>query len=94
MGLQHVSGELSGRFTRREDRVICAGMKVDLPLAEMSVGEKLEVIETVWADLVRAEARVESPAWHDDVLMVRAKEVAAGVTPLGWDEAKRRLLEL
>ena len=69
-------------------------MKVELPLAEMSVGEKLELIEVVWADLARHESAVESPTWHGEVLAQRAHDVASGAAPLGWDEAKRRVREL
>jgi hypothetical protein len=36
-------------------------MKVDLPLAEMSVAEKLHVMETLWADLGRTAPEEATP---------------------------------
>lgn len=67
-------------------------MKVDLPLAEMSVAEKLHAMETLWADLCRNAPEQAAPKWHLEVLEERERRLAAGEEEvLDWEEAKRRL---
>ena len=46
-------------------------MAVALPLQEMTVDEKLEAMEALWADLSRVPVQFESPAWHQAVLAER-----------------------
>jgi len=42
-----------------------------LPLNEMSVEEKLETMETIWASLSANPEAIESPAWHEEELRER-----------------------
>ena len=55
-------------------------MKVDiaLPLEQMTVAEKLRLMEMLWSDLTRHEERFESPEWHGKVLRERAAPVRQG----------------
>jgi hypothetical protein len=58
----------------------------------MSVPEKLDVIERVWASLRDRDEVLESPAWHKGLLAERKKLHAdgkAGFSP--WSEAKNRI---
>lgn len=67
-------------------------MDVTLPLDQMTVAEKLRVLETVWDDLCRNQANVPSPNWHGDVLAVRERRLATGSErTANWEEAKRRI---
>jgi hypothetical protein len=67
-------------------------MDVTLPLDQMTTAEKLRVMETIWADLSRNEAEVESPAWHADVLRERDARYRAGEEkPVDWETAKQQL---
>lgn len=67
-------------------------MKVELPLAEMSVAEKLHAMETLWADLCRNAPEQAAPEWHVQILEERERRLAAGQEEvLDWEEAKRRL---
>ena len=67
-------------------------MSTNLPLDQMTVAEKLEAMEAIWASLCRNPADVTSPAWHEDVLAERRRRLASGETTLSdWTEAKRRL---
>jgi hypothetical protein len=43
-------------------------MSIELPLEKMSVAEKLQVMEMVWASLCHKPADVASPEWHATVL--------------------------
>jgi putative addiction module component (TIGR02574 family) len=66
--------------------------RVDLPLSKLSVAQKLDLMETLWADLTRDEKSLKSPAWHETVLMDREQAFAAGkVTASDWEQAKRRI---
>ncbi len=70
-------------------------MQVTLPLEQMSTAEKLQVMESLWADLSRHEHQFESPAWHEQVLRERDEALRAGrETPMDWETAKARLRKL
>ena len=67
-------------------------MSVTLPLAQMSVQEKLEVMEQLWMDLSAREHEVPSPAWHAEILQERERLVASGEAVFhDLEEAKRRI---
>jgi hypothetical protein len=67
-------------------------MSITLPLAEMTTAEKLDVMETLWADLSRDERNVPSPAWHKSILEEReARRQAGEEKPIEWEAAKKEL---
>lgn len=67
-------------------------MKLALPLAEMSVAGKLEVMEALWEDLCRSAPPHAAPEWHGQVLEERERRLAAWEEEImDWKEAKRRL---
>lgn len=67
-------------------------MDVTLPLSEMTVVEKLRVLEALWDDLSRHEEELEPPAWHLELLRERKRQEEAGeATYSDWEEAKERL---
>jgi hypothetical protein len=53
-------------------------MAITLPLDQMTVQEKLALMEVLWEDLARTPESIESPAWHKDVLDERAARIASG----------------
>jgi len=66
--------------------------RVDLPLSELSLAQKLDLMETLWADLTRDEKKLESPAWHETVLRDREEAFGAGkATVSDWEQAKKRI---
>lgn len=66
--------------------------RVDLPLSKLSFAQKLDLMETLWAELTRDEKKLESPAWHEAVLKDREEAFAAGkVTVSDWEQAKKRI---
>jgi hypothetical protein len=66
--------------------------RIELPLARMSVAQKLDLMETLWADLTQDENEFESPAWHKTVLEDREKAFEAGqLTISDWEQAKERI---
>jgi putative addiction module component (TIGR02574 family) len=65
--------------------------RVDLPISRLSLAQKLDLMETLWADLARDQKRLESPAWHGAILEDREKALKAGkVTVSDWEQAKKR----
>lgn len=44
----------------------------------MSIAERIEAMEAIWASLLKNDSEVESPDWHQDVLAGRRKQVDAG----------------
>jgi hypothetical protein len=66
--------------------------KVALPLSRLSFAQKLDLMETLWADMSRDEKKFESPAWYGSVLKEREEAYAAGkLTASEWGEAKKRI---
>jgi putative addiction module component (TIGR02574 family) len=69
-------------------------MNTDLSLENMSVAEKLALMERLWDDLSRQPENVPSPQWHGDVLAERIAAVRDGRTMfVSWNDAKQRLRE-
>jgi hypothetical protein len=63
-----------------------------LPLNEMSVEEKLETMEAIWASLSANPAAIESPAWHEEELRVREAQIKSSAAKfIGWEKAKEEI---
>lgn len=64
-------------------------MSVTLPLQEMTISEKLQLMEALWDDLSRNADALESPEWHRDVLEEREGRIASGEARFSkWEQAK------
>ncbi len=67
-------------------------MDITLPLDQMTIAEKLRVMESLWADLSRNEQELESPAWHEQILKEREDRLRSGQeTAIDWETAKKQL---
>ena len=65
---------------------------IDLQLAGLTLSEKLDLLETIWADLSRDENSLESPAWHEQILREREEAFESGeLVASDWGEAKKRI---
>ncbi len=63
-----------------------------LEIQQLPRQEKLKLMETLWAELSRDEAELESPAWHADALRETAERRERGEeTVLDWEQAKAKL---
>ena len=56
-------------------------MSIDLPLAQMTLADKLLAMEALWEDLSSKPGELPSPAWHREVLHERKRLVELG--PIG-----------
>ena len=64
-------------------------MRVELPLSEMTLSEKLQLMETLWDDLTRKPDGLESPAWHKEVLEECRRRADTGEEQFSdWEAAK------
>ena len=67
-------------------------MTVELPLAQMTVAEKLRTLELLWGDLCRDEQNIPVPQWHKDLLDERERLVREGKAQFeSWETAKGRI---
>lgn len=63
-------------------------------IKHMSWEEKLRAMEELWESLSAEDARLESPAWHDDALRETEQRYEAGQEqPVEWSTAKQELRE-
>jgi len=63
-----------------------------LPLEEMSVTEKLQVMEELWSDLCSNQDQIPIPQWHKDTLDRREELVKQGkATFVDWEITKKRI---
>lgn len=67
-------------------------MPTTLPIEQMTVPEKIQLMEALWADLTRQADTMELPAWHAHALRETEQRVAAGKeVALDWEAAKNEL---
>jgi hypothetical protein len=63
-----------------------------LEIQQLPRSEKLKLMETLWTDLSRDEADLESPAWHADALRETSERRARGEeATIDWELAKAKL---
>ncbi len=66
--------------------------KVDLDISELTLAQKLNLMESIWDDITQDESALKSPAWHETVLKDREDALASGKAKVsGWEKAKERI---
>jgi hypothetical protein len=69
-------------------------MAVELQIDQLSLEEKLEIMEALWQDLRRNTDQVPVPQWHKDVLDKREQMIETSEANFDdWDSAKKRITE-
>lgn len=67
-------------------------MSTDVSIENMTLAEKLRLMERLWEDLSRRPADMPSPDWHGDVLAERLQAVQEGRTRFeDWNTVKKQL---
>lgn len=67
-------------------------MKITLPLKEMTVSEKIGIMEEIWSDLASTREGYSPPDWHGRILEERARLAESeevGFTD--WETAKKQI---
>ncbi len=68
--------------------------QIQISLSELTFGQKLNLMESIWDDLTKDEKKLESPHWHKDILIDREIALKAGKVKMrDWDESKERILK-
>jgi hypothetical protein len=64
-------------------------MPATVQLDEMTVPEKLQPMEAIWADLSRDADALETPDWHREVPAERERRIQSGEAHFSdWEQAK------
>jgi hypothetical protein len=64
----------------------------ELPIKQLSFNQKLDLMETLWADMIGNEKNLQSPPWHGELLNERQTALDAGEISVGnWHAAKERI---
>jgi Putative addiction module component len=67
-------------------------MYTKLPLDEMTIEDKIRIMEDLWTGLSKKSDDYPSPDWHQDVLLLRERRVKEGKdTYKDWERAKKEL---
>ncbi|MFZ4524440.1 MAG: addiction module protein [Chlorobium sp.] len=67
-------------------------MHVTLPLQEMTLSEKMHVMEEVWDNLSQTGSGYTLPNWHGDILSIRKKRAHNKETGFtDWEIAKKEI---
>ena len=63
-------------------------MAVDLPLAQMSLDDKLLAMELLWGEISKTPECLQAPQWHRELLLQRLNQVQQGTASFqSWDTA-------
>lgn len=64
----------------------------DIPIDDLTVAQKLNLMERIWVDLERRPSEIPSPDWHGDILARRLEAAEDGDTAfVDWTDVKKRL---
>ena len=67
-------------------------MNVTLPLNEMTIAEKIGVMEEIWSDLSNSGKGYRPPAWHERILEERTRLAESGeIGFTDWETAKKQI---
>ena len=67
-------------------------MNISLALKDMTVQEKLRVMESIWDELSRNADEVHSPEWHRELLSEREAAISRGEVKFeDWQTARKKL---
>jgi hypothetical protein len=67
-------------------------MQSAIDLKQMTLADKLGLMEALWDELCRREDQVPVPEWHRQVLDEREREIAEGKARfIDWETAKERI---
>ncbi|MDA9778813.1 addiction module protein [Rubripirellula sp.] len=70
-------------------------MTQDISVESLSLGEKLQLMESLWTSLCDKSTDIQSPQWHQDILSERRRQLEAGDAKVSsWNDAKARLSKL
>ena len=69
-------------------------MSLQLPIDQLTIAEKLRIMEELWDDLRKRAEGLPIPQWHKDLLDERERLIEKGEAQFDdWEAAKKRITE-
>jgi hypothetical protein len=69
-------------------------MSLQLPIDQLTIAEKLRIMEELWNDLRKRAEDVPVPQWHKDLLDERKRLIETGEAQFDdWEAAKKRITQ-
>ena len=69
-------------------------MSLQFPIEQLTIAEKLRIMEELWDDLRKRAEGVPVPQWHKDLLDERERLIETGDAQFDdWEAAKKRITE-
>jgi len=69
-------------------------MRNALPLEQMSIEEKIQIMEIIWNNLCKNADSLSSPSWHKNILHEREDMIKNGDEEfVDWDKSKKYILD-
>lgn len=66
---------------------------MELALDQMTIEEKLRLLDKIWDALISQEEDVPSPSWHQEVLEERERNLRSGrEKSYDWKNARHQIL--
>ena len=67
-------------------------MQPTIDLKQMTLPDKLSLMEALWDELCHREVEVPVPEWHEQILDERERQIKEGKATFGeWERAKERI---
>ena len=65
----------------------------EISIEHLTIAQKIELMERLWADLAKRPDDIPEYDWHGDILAKRINAIESGeVEFVDWDDIKQRLL--
>jgi hypothetical protein len=69
-------------------------MAIELQIDQLSLEEKLQIMEALWEDLRTRAGEMPVPQWHKDVFDRRERMIETGEARFeDWESAKKRIAD-
>ncbi|MGK7896813.1 MAG: addiction module protein [Xenococcus sp. (in: cyanobacteria)] len=63
---------------------------LSISLKDLSVAQKLSLMERIWVDLEKQPSEIYSPKWHSDILARRMRSIKSNESEFfDWANAKK-----
>ncbi|THB68023.1 MAG: acyl-protein synthetase [Gammaproteobacteria bacterium] len=66
--------------------------RANISISDLSLSQKLDLMESIWNDLSTNETSLKSPDWHKEILDERNSAHKQGkLKASNWSDAKKRI---
>lgn len=66
--------------------------RANISISDLSLAQKLDLMESIWSDLSKDDQSLQSPDWHEEILNDREVALEQGKAKISdWADAKKRI---